>query len=341
MKKLPRYKMVLNKEDQGVFRISLVDQPAIEKDWIYLSAQTEDTVEYTFAVNKEKKMLYGPVLIPNKDILRKNDKLGEHYIFFEAAEIEEIAYKFLKDGLTNSFNLMHKDIPVSGYIAESRIIRTEGDITALRELGYKDTIEIGTWFAGVKVEDDDVWKELIKTEKLKGFSVEILSGYEPVNLQKINDKQMNNETVEVKVEELAVDPNATPDAPATETPDTAPEAEGDTISREDVAAMIDARFSPLMDEISALKDLIAKLNPEAAPAAQEGLSAVEETPAVDIEAKLREMENKFAQELEKVKAEATTNVETKITKGDIFEERLSKDEARINDLIAAFGKVKK
>lgn len=324
MKKLPRYKIVLNNEEQGVYRISLVDNPAIEKNWIYLSKQVEDVVQYTFAVNKEKQMLYGPVLIPNKDILRKNDKLGEHYIYFEAPDIEEIAYKFQKDGLTNAFNLMHEDIPVKGFIAETRIIRTEGDITALRELGYNDPIEIGTWFAGVKIEDNDVWKELIKSEKLKGFSVEILSGYEPVNLQKNNDDQMDKEE---NKEELAVE-----GTPAAEAPVESPaveESEGE-ITREDIAAMIDARFTPLMDEISALKDLIAKLNPE--KDANTEMSAVKTD---DIEAKLREMENKFAEEIQKVKEESKPQ-EQKI-KGDVFEDRLSRDEKRINDLINSFG----
>ena len=339
MKKLPRYKMVLNKEDQGVYRISLVDNPAIEKNWIYLSKQEADgeIVEYYFSVSKDKKMLYGPILVPNKDIYRKNDKLGEHYIFFESPEIEEIAYKFQKDGLTNSFNLMHEDIPVKGFIAETRIIRTEGDITALRELGYKDEIEIGTWFAGVKIEDEDIWKELIKSEKLKGFSVEILSGFEPVNLQKNNNDQMNNENTEKK-EELAVDPTVETQ-PANPAP--TEDVEKADISREDVAAMIDARFSPLMEEITALKDLIAKLNPEAK---QEEMSAATEevnsevTETNDIEGKLREMENKFNMEVEKLKA-AVPAVETK--KGDIFEERLSKEVSKIDTLISIYKNLKK
>ena len=57
----------------GVGAISLVEFPATEENFIYLN-------EVKLAsVNKERQMLYGPALIPNKYILRIDKNTGEDY----------------------------------------------------------------------------------------------------------------------------------------------------------------------------------------------------------------------------------------------------------------------
>jgi hypothetical protein len=93
-KKLPLYKIKVNPEDEsGVYAVSLVDEPAIEYDWVKLSKQ----VEMNFSVDTDKKMLYGPMLVPNKMIYRRDENGYEYNIMFEKETIELIAEKFNKN----------------------------------------------------------------------------------------------------------------------------------------------------------------------------------------------------------------------------------------------------
>jgi len=56
-------------EVSGIEAVSIVENPAIEEDFIALKNH-----EVKFAeVNKEKRILMGAALIPNKPIYRKNE----------------------------------------------------------------------------------------------------------------------------------------------------------------------------------------------------------------------------------------------------------------------------
>ena len=71
--------LFIDEEDEvsGIEAVSIVESPAIESDFIALKNQ-----EFKFAeVNKEKRILMGAALIPNKPIYRKNDE-NEYYIYF-------------------------------------------------------------------------------------------------------------------------------------------------------------------------------------------------------------------------------------------------------------------
>ena len=68
--------LILDEEQEvtGVEAISIVENPAIEEDFIALKDQELKLAE----IDKEKKILMGALLIPNKPIYRKN-KEGEYY----------------------------------------------------------------------------------------------------------------------------------------------------------------------------------------------------------------------------------------------------------------------
>ncbi len=64
-------------QDSFIEAISVVEFPAIEEDFVALKSQ-----EFKFAeVDKDRKILIGPILIPNKPIFRKNGE-EEYYIYF-------------------------------------------------------------------------------------------------------------------------------------------------------------------------------------------------------------------------------------------------------------------
>jgi hypothetical protein len=171
-KKLPIYDIILSDDDlkQGVGMISLVDDPAIKVNWIKLSKQSN----LNFKSDKDKQMLYGPFLITNMLIYRNDEHNGEYYVRFSKEEIDKIATKFNEDLNNKNINFMHSDVKVDAFVAQNWLIENEQDKS--RGLGFD--LPEGTWFGGVKVKDADFWKDKVKSEEVKGFSVEILADLE-------------------------------------------------------------------------------------------------------------------------------------------------------------------
>lgn len=180
-KKLPTYKIIVDPNDTetGVYAVSLVDEPAIEVDWIKLSK----VIEMEFSVNKDKQMLFGPLLIPGKLIYRRDNKGNEYNIVFDEETIQIIADKFNENKLGDAFNFQHSNRKVEAVLLQNWIT---GELDKSKEYGFE--LPKGTWFGGVKVKDEEFWLEEVKTEKVKGFSVEIMAGTELIEMTAQADK---------------------------------------------------------------------------------------------------------------------------------------------------------
>lgn len=175
--------------DSDVYAISLVDEPAIEENFIYLS---KDKQEQIFLEKEDKHLIVGAVLVPNKPIYRNNGK-EEFYIQFSKETIEHLAYEYLMNGRMYSVTTDHKDIADDICLVESWIKTSDND----KSNDYGMNLPIGTWIAAMKVENEEVWQR-VKQGELKGFSIESF-----VNLDEINLKKQNtNMTEEVKMETI-------------------------------------------------------------------------------------------------------------------------------------------
>lgn len=195
MEKLPLYKIKVNQGDEtGVFAVSLVDEPAIEVDWIKLSK----IVQMEFSANSDKQLLYGPLLIPNKLIYRRDENGYEYNIMFDKETIDLIADKFNKNKLGDIFNFQHSDKQVSAYLKENWLIENPD-----KSNKYGFDLPDGTWFGSVKVEDTDFWMSEVKSEKVKGFSVEIRAGIELIEMSKTTSDEDKNKInfMEIKTNE--------------------------------------------------------------------------------------------------------------------------------------------
>jgi len=87
--------LILDESEElaGIEAISIVENPAIEEDFVALKNQ-----EYKFAnIDTEKRILMGALLIPNKPIYRKNGK-DEYYIYFSKDTVLKASQLFLKKG---------------------------------------------------------------------------------------------------------------------------------------------------------------------------------------------------------------------------------------------------
>ena len=334
-KDLPIYDIVLNDEDlkQGVGRISLVDQPAIGVNWIKLNKQEG----LFFKAQKDKQLLYGPFLIPNMLIYRRDDINGEYYVRFSKEEIEKIATKFNEDLNNKNINFQHTDEMVDAFVAQNWIIEGEGDKS--KGLGFD--LPEGTWFGAVKVKDVDFWNEKVKGEEVRGFSVEILADLElklknkeesMEKMIKLGSATLNDGSTQIYWDgefgmgtAIYLDAELTQPAPdetwiledgtsvrteggvvvEIETPSKSEDMQVDTgvgqISMEEVNKLIDIRFTQLMEEITALKTQLEGQKEEFKKTIDEKFST---TPAVQSVAVKSEpkIEDKFKLMEEKVKA---------------------------------------
>lgn len=154
-----------SKDRIGVEAISIVEQPAIEEDFVALKSQKIEMAQ----VSAEKKILMGPALIPNKNIYRRNELGDEYYIFFSEDTVRKASQLFLSNGNQNNSTLEH-EYEINGLsVVESWIVEDEEvDKSSL----YNLRMPKGTWMVSVKVNNQDVWDDYVKTGKVKGFSIE-------------------------------------------------------------------------------------------------------------------------------------------------------------------------
>ena len=198
MKKLKKYSVVADSSE--IYNISLVEEPAIEVDYVAFDKDKETKPNLKFIEDKqnEKFMILGPALVPDKNIYRNYDG-NEFYVSFSAECIEKLSYKFMKtcygDGC---FTKDHESFAQGCSLAESWIKTSEND----KSVDYGFDCPIGTWFVAAKIDSIELWDSIKKGER-KGFSIESWVDLEEIienKDKKENDmsKQKTNlETMEV------------------------------------------------------------------------------------------------------------------------------------------------
>ena len=160
----------------GIDAISIVENPAIEEDFIALKASTVELA----SVDTEKRILMGAALVPDKKILRRNAE-GEYFIFFSKDTVRRASELFLMNGNQSNSTLEH-EVDVQGLtVVESWIIEDEYNDKSRK---YNMTLPVGTWMVSVKVNNDEIWNDYVKTGAVKGFSIE---GFFTDNLKERED----------------------------------------------------------------------------------------------------------------------------------------------------------
>jgi hypothetical protein len=177
-------------ELSGIDAYSLVESPAIEETWVALKEQPK---EFKFAeVSNEKRIIMGALLVPDKQIYRR-DETGEYMIWFSKDTIRKCMEMFFKKGNQNNATFEHLN-RISGLtMVESWIVEdTEKDKSNLYELN----LPVGTWVGSIKVENEEVWNEYIKTGIVKGFSIE---GYFADKLQPLSKVNTDEKDIEEEI----------------------------------------------------------------------------------------------------------------------------------------------
>ena len=160
----------LKVEDEGideVFAISLVESPAIESDFLFFNKE-----ELRFAkIDNEQRMLIGPILIPDKKILRIDGEGNPYHVFFTKDTVKKLAQNYLMKKYTDKATIEHGDRKIKGvHLVESWV--KDGKLDKSNNYGL--ALPEGTWIGMFKIADETLWNDYVKTGKVKGFSVEAL-----------------------------------------------------------------------------------------------------------------------------------------------------------------------
>jgi hypothetical protein len=197
MEKELLYELVLEDEEDGVFATSFVDSPAIERDFVFFGKEINFQ-----AVSEDKMLVAGPLLIPNKKILRIDGEGKTYYVYFTPETIEKIARKFMKNKYNDAVTVEH-DKKVSGInLTESWLIEMSSKDKS-NIYGY--TLPKGTWFGVYDVSGNPkVWEE-VKKGIFKGFSIEGLFEHKVSTIKLSLDKgidELSDDEAEVVLSKI-------------------------------------------------------------------------------------------------------------------------------------------
>ena len=182
-----------NEKLSGIDAVSIVEFPAIESNFIALSEHLE-----LAKVDDEKKILMGAALIPNKNIYRRNGN-DEYYIFFSEDTVRKASELFLMNSNQNNATLEHEKKLKDLTVVESWIVE---DVDMDKSKKYGLNAPVGTWMVSMKVNNEAIWNDFVKTGKVKGFSIE---GYFSDKLEmslNLNKKEMEKNVMIEKIKSL-------------------------------------------------------------------------------------------------------------------------------------------
>lgn len=186
----------IDDELTGINAISLVQSPAVEKDFLCFNKENKPV---NLKFDNSQHIITGVVCLADTPIYRYNEKFGKYYVVFTKETIRRMVEKFAKDDLFKSVNLQHNDdMFVEGvYMVESYITNKDRGINPIE---FSDIPE-GSWIASYKVENEALWNEIINGDTLNGFS---LQGMFRLDEEKFNEQAPKEETFDEWIEKQLI-----------------------------------------------------------------------------------------------------------------------------------------
>ena len=186
------YELVVdNWEDDGVFALSLVSDPAIEVMGTYFN---KDKV--LFKELEEQGLFAAPILIPEKRIMRVDGK-GEMYeVYLSKETIRDLAHMYLKNKFQDSVTIEHEEEVENVTLVESWISET-----AMKDKSkdYGINVPAGSWLGVFSIDNEEI-REKFRNGEIGAISIEgIFTHLEKVeknNFSKIMEKDVDELTEE-------------------------------------------------------------------------------------------------------------------------------------------------
>jgi len=131
-------------------------QPKKQKVTVtFMSKAEKASKNYKFGINEEQMKVVGPLLVPDKLIMRVDEEGNPFYVYFSKETVKAIAEKAMKDKVIHNMNVEHNpDDVVDAYMTKSWIKEDEQDLSNK----YGMDLPIGSWVGEYKIEDPEIWK---------------------------------------------------------------------------------------------------------------------------------------------------------------------------------------
>lgn len=195
MTKLPIYEALISSEDDGIITISLVDDPAVESDFVCFA---KDAGKQSFALSDASEHLITGCLMKAETPIYRNENGFEFYIVFSKEVIQKMARKMLSDGTFKNIDTQHNGE-----------LLPQGALT-LTELYVKDSnkgidpnfvdVPDGSLMITFKVNDESIWQECVDGDYLNGFSLEGFFETKQVDFSK--NKPNKTKSFKMRIKEL-------------------------------------------------------------------------------------------------------------------------------------------
>ena len=163
----PIYEALVTSEDAGMLRISLVDLPAVESNFLAFAKEGEQPAHLYFVRDEERRIVRGVVMRADYPILRRNGDY-EYFIVFRADTIRVMAEKYLAESRQNNVDEMHNHNNVDEVQMVQYFIKDTA--AGIAPAGFEDIAD-GSLFAEFHVLNDEVWAK-VKDGTYRGFSLE-------------------------------------------------------------------------------------------------------------------------------------------------------------------------
>jgi hypothetical protein len=143
----------------------------------------------------------GPILIPDKKILRVDGEGKPYHVFFKPETIKKLSEMYLKKKYTDKSTLEHNAKIDGVTLVESWIKESDTqDKSAL----YKLNAPIGSWIGTFKIDNPDIWENYVKTGEVRGLSIEGLFGHNLVSAALVDELYLNKEISDLSEDEAAM-----------------------------------------------------------------------------------------------------------------------------------------
>lgn len=161
-------KLILPDRNQFDFQIALVDEPAIESEWMAFSKQ--EIKEQFKVVSNERRIVMGYAMIADKKIPRFSKERGAYNVIFNKESIDLIVQNFAINGLNKNSNEMHNTGVFANGVYALWSFQIDSSMGIKAPEGFT-TESDGSWFIAMRVENDEVWDKVQKGD-YTGFSIE-------------------------------------------------------------------------------------------------------------------------------------------------------------------------
>ena len=159
------YKAKIVKKENGLQILSMVENPAIEIN--YIKMEEEINHIKMEVLDEEKNIVIAPALVPDMLIPRVHKGI-KYYISFDKETIEQSLIKMSAEQKDQNVDVNHSEKLINGAIVMEKFITHPNRVTQVKNF---ENLPMGTLFFTAKVTDEKLMSD-IKAGKINGWSID-------------------------------------------------------------------------------------------------------------------------------------------------------------------------